>query len=387
MIIPDEWGANPQHFWLRGRRPGLPLEFDGEHGVWHVYGYAEVYEILSYPTTFSSDMSRLLPTVDGVTRHTAGNLVQMDGAGHRTLRKLVSHVFTPKIIADLEPRIAKLANDLLDEADGRAEFDIVADFAYPLPIMVIADLLGVPAQDRGEFKCWVDNLFRDTTGCGHTGSETGGFEPLLRYLGSLVADRRRRPRGDLLSRLVKAEVDGARLSDDQVVNIVNLLLVAGHVTTTVLVGNTVLCLDMHPRQAERIRADRAGLPGAIEESLRLLSPFPAVGRVTTTAVDIAGQRVPADQMLMVWIGAANRDRRQFDYADRFVPTRDPNPHLGFGRGVHFCLGAPLARLEGRVALNILLDRYPLLRTVPEHPPAFMRSTDVGGVCKLPVRTR
>lgn len=168
------------------------------------------------------------------------------------------------------------------------------------------------------------------------------------------------------------------------VNFAIVLLLAGHITTTMLLGNTVLCLDAYPEQQDRARADRASIPAVIEESLRLFTPFAALGRATTREVELGGVSIPADQMVMCWLGAANRDPRQFPDPDAFDPHRDPSPHLAFGRGIHFCLGAPLARLEGRVALNILLDRFDRLRTDPEDPVQFIPTPTLTGVRRLPL---
>jgi cytochrome P450 len=398
MIIAEQWATQPQHFWLRGRRPAQPVQFDGQLGRWNVHGYQEVLDILADTGTFSSDVSRLYPGGDDETmrRLNDGNLIQMDGQEHRDLRRLVANVFTPKVVADLEPRIAAITHELADVVAGQDRIELVADLAYPLPVIVIAELLGVPASDRDMFRRWVDQLFEtkavfweadpDTDVTATAEAAMAGYQEMLDYLGEHAAQRRRQPRPDLLTRLVEAEVDGDRLTDNQVVNFANLLLVAGHVTTTMLLGNTVLCLDANAAQAKAVRANRSLVPGAIEESLRLLTPFPAIARSTTVDTEIAGQRVPADQMLMLWLGAANRDERRFADPDVFDPARDPNPHLGFGRGVHFCLGAPLARLEGRVAVNILLDRFPVLRTDPGNPPVFMRTPEMCGVQTLPILT-
>ncbi|WAS96660.1 cytochrome P450 [Nannocystis poenicansa] len=205
----------------------------------------------------------------------------------------------------------------------------------------------------------------------------------LAYLAAHATERMQRPREDLLTKLVQAEVDGERLTSNEVVNFATVLLIAGHITTTMLLGNTVLCLDAHREHMARVRADRRWLPGAIEESLRFLSPFAAVGRATTVETELGGARIPADKLLMVWIAAANRDERQFARPDEYDPTRDPSPHVAFGRGIHVCLGAPLARLEGRVALGILLDRFPDLRVDPEGP-EFIPSPNMTGARKLPL---
>jgi len=392
----NELGTHPAHFWLRGGKPERIVRFEEETGFWHVYGYPEIVDILADPKTYQSDTNRLFPGAEAFAESDKGNLVQMDGPAHRGLRRLVSHAFTPKIVADLEPRIAELTHDLLDRVAGQDGFDLVDTLAYPLPVTVIAELLGVPASDQDMFREWADLVFQQTvplTLNDDDGAQAREFErqaaqlmPMYEYIAAHAAERREQPREDLLTQLVQAEVDGQRLSDAETVNFANLLLLAGHITTTMLLGNTLLCLDQNPAQFERVRADRALVPGAIEESLRLFAPFPVLARATATDVEIAGQPIPADQLLMVNVGAANRDERQWTGPHVFDPTRDPNPHLGFGRGVHFCLGAPLARLEGRVAVNILLDRFPALRTDPTRPPVFPPSADLGGVQRLTLVT-
>ncbi|WJY37096.1 cytochrome P450 [Streptomyces sp. P9-2B-2] len=395
--LADRWNIHPTHFWLRGLQPEKPIRFDEESGIWNVYGYAEALKILSDPATFSSDTKRLFSS-EAVNEHKEGNLIQMDAPDHGKLRTLVSHAFNRKIVADLEPRIREVTHELLDAISDPNELELVADLAYPLPVIVIAELLGVPSSDRDLFKEWVTVMLEDTGQLSMRNRDPDEeeerdhqnmiekWQPMFDYIREHVGERRRKPRQDLLTQLVTAEVDGNRLTDNEVVNFAVLLLVAGHVSTTMLLGNTLLCLDSHPDWMARVREDRSMVPGAIEESLRMFSPFAGVARSTYTEVDIAGQRVPPDQMIMVWLAAANRDDRQFADPHTFTPTRDPNPHLGLGRGVHFCLGAPLARLEGRVALNMLLDRFPVLRTDPDNPPTFVPTPDMTGVRTLPLLT-
>src|SRR5437763_14207927 len=298
----------------------------------------------------------------------AGNLLQLDPPLHNKMRKLVSRAFTPKVVADLEPRIAAITHEMLDAVTTPGRLELVEDLAYPLPVIVIAELLGVPASDRHLFKGWVDKMFESSEQLSLVKKDEkqdeaikkslAGQKSLTDYLGVHVDERRKQPREDLLTKLVEAEVDGERLSRNGVVNFANILLLAGHITTTMLLGNSVLCLDTHREWDERVRADRSLVPPAIEESLRFLTPFAAVARTTTREVEVGGVTVPADQLLMLWVAAANRDERVFTDPGVFDPRRDPNPHLAFGRGIHFCIGAPLARLEGRVALNILLRRLP-----------------------------
>lgn len=394
-IAASRWKAHSQHFWLHGHKPEQLVRFDEEMGRWDVYGYPEALEILNDTATFSSDTKRLYAS-ESVNSHKEGNLIQMDEPDHRKLRTLVSHAFTPKIVADLEPRIHELTHELLEEVSGQDEFELMAELAYPLPVIVIAELLGVPSADRHLFKKWVSVMLENTAQISLNDDEDdvereGGnllekWLPMFDYIREHVGERRRKPRQDLMTELVRAEVDGRRLTDDEAVTFAVLLLVGGHVTTTMMLGSAMLCLDAHPDWAARVRDDRSMVPGVLEETMRLFSPFPSVARSTNAEVDILGQRVPKDQMVMVWSAAANRDARQFTHPDMFDPTRDPNPHLAFGRGIHFCLGAPLARLEGRIALNILLDRFPMLRIDPDNPPVFIPSLDLTGVSTLPLRT-
>ncbi|AWS43810.1 cytochrome P450 [Streptosporangium sp. 'caverna'] len=395
--IVKRYNIPEQLFWLRGPQSGPPVEYDARAGMWNVYGYPELQEVLGDPATFSSDTMRVVPESMKPSREDFsldGFITQIDPPEHGKLRKLVSSAFTRKVVADLEPRIAALTHELLDAARERGRLELVTDLAYPLPVIVIAELLGVPGSDRALFKQWADALFqRDAEVSLAEPAEArkadlqatlGPWREMTDYLAAHAAERRRQPRADLLTRLVEAEVDGERLPDDQVVNFAIVLLLAGHITTTMLLGNTALCLDAYPEQQDRARADRSSIPAVIEESLRLFTPFALLGRATTREAELGGVTIPADQMVMVWLGAANRDPRQFPDPVAFDPGRAPNPHLAFGHGIHFCLGAPLARLEGRVALNILLDRFDPLRTDPEDPVEFMSAPTMTGLRRLPL---
>ncbi|SEC35797.1 Cytochrome P450 [Amycolatopsis tolypomycina] len=395
----DTWGLHEAQFWLRGKQPEKRIEFAGELGMWTVYGHPEIEAILRDPATFSSETTRLVPKEmmpDPEYDISTGSILQMDPPLHNKMRKLVSRAFTPKVVADLEPRIATITRELLDAIPAGNRFELVEDLAYPLPVIVIAELLGVPASDRNLFKGWVDKMFesanqvslvkKDEQQDAAILSSLEGQKALADYLGVHVDERRKQPREDLLTKLVEAELDGERLSRSDVVNFANILLLAGHITTTMLLGNAVLCLDLHREWDERVRADRSLVPPMIEESLRYLTPFAAVARVTMREVEVGGVTVPADQMLLCWVAAANRDDRVFDNPDTFDPLRAENPHLAFGRGIHFCIGAPLARLEGRVALNILFDRYPALRTIPGEPPKFQVNPNMTGVRELALTT-
>ncbi|MEU1732314.1 cytochrome P450 [Streptosporangium sp. NPDC020145] len=394
--IVERYDIPKQHFWLHGPRSGPAVEFDSRTGLWNVYGYQETHEVFSDPATYSSDTMRVIPQEMSFGEEFSldGFITQIDPPEHGKLRKLVSNAFTRKVVADLEPRIAALTNELLDAAREQDRFELVRDLAYPLPVIVIAELLGVPSGDRALFKQWADALFQRDAEISLNRSEeerkadvAATLKPwreMTAYLAAHAAERRRQPRADLLTRLVQAEVDGERLPDDQVVNFAIILLLAGHITTTMLLGNTVLCLDAFPEQQAKVRADRSSIPAVIEEAIRYMTPFALLGRATTREAELGGVTIPADKMVMVWLAVANRDPRQFPDPGVFNPGRDPNPHLGFGRGIHFCLGAPLARLEGRVALDILLDRFETLRTDPDDPVLFIPTPSLTGVRHLPL---
>lgn len=392
----DTWGIHEAQFWLRGRAPEAPVRYDAQAGIWCVYGYKEVQHVLANPATFSSNTQRVIPKdmLEGQEEFSEGNLIQMDALEHKKLRGLISHAFTPKMVADMEPRIAELTNELLDEVADGNRMELVNDLAYPLPVIVIAELLGVPSSDRHRFREWGDALMESTQEFSFADRTEGQRQrlqdamlkvrKLSDYLREHVEDRRRNPREDLITKLIQAEVDGEHLTDNEVVNFSNVLLIAGHITTTMLLGNSILCLDTHPEWFARVREDRSLIPAAIEEALRYFSPFAGTARATTTEVELGGERIPADSLVVTFLGVANRDPKVFTDPHTFDPMRDPNPHMAFGRGAHFCIGAPLARLEGRVALNILLDRFPNLRSDPERPPRFLPSLSMTGVKELPL---
>ncbi len=399
--LADAWGAPENQFWIRGVDPPQTVEFTPERMTWNVYGYPEALAILSDPTTFSSNVSRILPDdvlPEGVDREEVdrmgqGNLAGTDPPDHRKLRKLVSTAFTPKVIADLESRIITVSNELLDARPKADQIELISDLAYPLPAIVISELLGVPPSDHQHFRKWIDAYMEVSLLSFAEKSEEqersmrsamDAMRGIAEYIRGQVAERRKRPGEDLLSNLIEAEVDGERLSEDEVVNFGNLLLVGGHMSTTMLLGNMMLCLDMHPDWMSRTRADHKVLPAVVEESLRFISPFAVSARVTNREVEIAGTTIPADQLVMVWIATANRDPRQFTDPHVFDPAREPNQHLGFGRGIHYCIGASLARQEGQLAMRILLDRFPKLRINSDDPPQFVGSTNMTGMRRLPL---
>jgi cytochrome P450 len=382
--IPEQW---------RTLRAAGPVWYDETLGVWRVADYATAAAVLADPKTFSSDLSSLAPTQEDFTTFTQGNFVAMDPPEHRRLRALVSQAFTPRVVQGLAPRIEALVAQLLDAVADRERFDLVESLAYPLPIIVIAELLGIPAEEHLLFQEWAGVLFGgDQLGEAPDAADLEraleAIAPTVRemndYMLRYIRARRADPGEDLTSRLIAAEVDGEHLRDEQMIGFVALLLVAGHVTTTALLGNAIVTFDRQPGAAEALRADPGLLPGAIEEVLRWLPPFPELGRRVARPVVLGGQELPADSMLMTHLGAANRDPAHFAEPDVFDVTRNPNPHLTFGHGIHFCFGAPLARLEARIALRMLHDRFRSL-TVPSYEDVrYQNPAVLLGVRRLPV---
>ncbi|MGH3973327.1 MAG: cytochrome P450 [Pseudonocardiaceae bacterium] len=356
--------------WLRQMRDENPVWRDA-YGVWHVFRYADVHRAISDPQVFSSDIGRVSPEA---RRFSAGNLLQTDPPRHHTLRRLVGAAFSPKVVTGLAPRIAEVTHEFLDATGGASEFDLVAALAYPLPVTVIAELLGLPLCDRELFRTWADKLLTldvDDPNDPELGRKLDeATAELLAYLYEHCADRRAHPREDLISRLATVEADGERLSDEEVVNFSLVLLLAGHITTTALLGNTMLCLDAHPEVWPKLRADRSLVEATIEEVLRYRSPFTQVARVTMAETELGGQVIPADALVTPWPLSANRDEREFPDPDRFDIHRSPRHHVAFGYGIHFCIGQLLARVEARVAMGVLLDRYAQIRLTPGVPLEF-----------------
>lgn len=368
---------------MRGERP---VHRDEQFHAWHVYRYADVDRVLADHRTFRSNLAERGDRPEP-RRSTADpgrdTMLRADPPRHRQLRGLVSMAFTPPVVDRMAPRIRAITDTVLDRALHRGEFDVVADLAYPLPVIVICELLGVAAERRTDFKRWSDAVLAG--GCDTPGPDAGEVAGMYDYFAEVLERRRREPGDDLISRLLAAEVDGRRLSTDELLSFCGMMLVAGHETTTNLIGNAVLCLDAHPDLPDRLRADPALLAPALEEVMRYLSPVQIVVRYAATDTVIGGQPVRAGELVFPVIGSANRDEAQFTDPDRFDPHRTPNRHLALGHGIHFCLGASLARLEARIALAAMLERLPGRWEVPDVSLDPLALRFLFGVRRLPLR--
>ena len=359
--------------WYDALREQSPVMRDPKSGLWMVFGYDDVQRTLSDWKAFSSERGR--PRGENAQTALSSSIISTDPPRHRQLRSLVEQAFTPRQVRALEPRIAQLVDELLSPVQGAGRMDFIRDFAYPLPVIVIAEILGIPATDRDAFKRWSDAVV--------TGDPSGSRE-MGAYFARLIEQRRADPGDDLISGLIAAQLDGEHLDTQELLGFCILLLVAGNETTTNLLANTLLCWQDTPEAYDRVRADRTLLPGTIEESLRYRSPVQSMYRVAAQDVELGGQIIPEGSPVLAWIGSANRDPAQFPEPGTFDPARTPNRHLAFGNGVHFCLGAPLARLEASVALNAVLDRLPDLRVALDASLDAIPSQIVYGVKALPV---
>ena len=347
--------------------------------------YADVVTALRDPQSFSSAPIRYLSQ----SRIFGGvpTLILSDPPAHTRLRRLVNQVFAPRRIREMEPRIRQIADSLLSKAERNGSFEAMKDLAEPLPTMVIAEVLGIPSADYLMFKEWSDALLQ-VSNVPPGSPPPAGFDEALAaeraFFRARYEELRRNPGTDLMSMLIQAQEKDA-LTFDEVAGFFNLLLLAGNETTTNLIGNGLYALMRHPEQLELLRREPALMAGAIEEMLRWDCPIQATGRNVIRECELGGTRLRPGTGVAVLNGAANRDPAQFPDADRFDIRRDPNDHIAFGEGIHFCLGAALARLEGSIAIGAALNRFPRMRMAdPEGSPEYKKSFHVRGLAALPL---
>lgn len=349
------------------RQPGL----DGETLIWFVTRYEDVVAVLTDKrfvldpklALTEAELEELeadsrLPNDERVNT----NLLAMDGDDHRRLRQLVTKAFTPRIVEQLRPRIQELADELIERVQAQGSMELVDDFAFPLPITVIAELLGIPVEDRDRFRTWSNSFVLPPVTDELREQFLRHTDEFVAYLDDLFAKRRVEPTDDLLSALVRAEEQGDRLSQNELRSMAVLLIVAGHETTVSLITNAVRALLSNPDQLASLRSDPTLVRTAVEELLRYDSPVErSLSRWAAADVEVGGRLVKRGEHVIAVLGSANRDPAQFADPDRLDVRRYECKHVGFGRGPHYCLGAPLARLEAEIALQTLFERLPNLR--------------------------
>lgn len=348
------------------RHPGA----DNRTPIWFVTGYAEVDAVLRNDKVFSRDMrcafsAEQVQQMIGPTAHfdfVNKHMLNCDGDDHQRLRALVSKAFTPKRISELQPRVQLIANELLDAVVDDKAADLVEVYAFPLPIIVIAELLGVPADDRHLFRLWSNEMVSSDTGPEAVDRGAALMQAFFTYMGTLIGERRQRPQDDLISDLLQAEEAGDRLSEHELYSMVSLLITAGHETMAGLITNSTLALLQNPEQLAVLRNEPSLTGAAIEEFLRYDGPAErAKTRFVTESTTLGGQVMARGDIVVAVLASADHDETIFEDGDRLDITREVNKHLAFGRGIHYCLGASLARMEGEIALRTMLDRLPGLR--------------------------
>ena len=365
-------GAREAYRWMRAN---APVCFDSDSGLWGIATYADVLAVGRDPRTFSSA---------GGSRPDTGPLpwmIDLDGSAHAKRRKLVSRGFTPGRVRAAEPGLRSICDDLIDRVCERGGCDVVRDLASPLPMIVIGDMLGVPAADRDDLLRWSHGMLGSLSGEGEAiEAAAEAFGSYVEYAHGVIADRRREPREDLFSLLVHAEVDGDRLDDDEIVFESLLLLIGGDETTRQVTAGGLEQLLRHPEQHRAVRAEPHKLPSAIEEMLRWVSPIKNMARTVTATVDVAGTILDPGAKVLLLYESANFDERQFSDPDRFDIGRTPNDHVAFGFGPHFCLGASLARAELLTMTEAVLRRMPDLELASTEPLA----RSITGIEAMPV---
>ncbi len=365
-IWSSEFKADPFPFYahLRANSPVHPITLPDKQTAWLVTRYDDVAMVLKDERfakdrmrVYSSEQLAKQPWMPAMFKPLSRNMLDVDPPDHTRLRALVQQAFSPRTVDQMRPRIESLAHELIDRFGRRKRVDLMHDYALPIPTTIIAEMLGVDARDRHKFHRWSSGILASTSSSRGTFWALPNVFLFLRYLRRLIHDRRAEPRDDLVTALVQAHEAGDRLSDDELISMIFLLIIAGHETTVNLIASGLLALMEHPDQMRRLRDDPSLGRTAVEELLRFTAPVEtATERIAREDVDVGGTTIPKHGSVLAVIASANRDEAHFDNPDTLDIGRDPNKHLAFGLGIHFCLGASLARMEGQIAIGTLLER-------------------------------
>ncbi|TVX93465.1 cytochrome P450 family protein [Paenibacillus agilis] len=368
-------------------------DFFGMGAAWVAYRHDDVAMILK-DHRFVKNMKHLAskgqntasPTVQSLLQRfiSMPNMVTVDPPDHTRLRRLASKAFTPRMIEELRPRIQQIADELLDAVQAQGKMDIVEDYAYPLPIKVISEMLGVPAADHIRFREWTKTISNSTLDPSKLVEVESALESFMDYIRSLLEEKRKQPCNDVISSLIQAYDEGDQFTENEIISTVWLLITAGHETTVHLITNGTLALMQHPEQMKQLRNDPSLLPSAVEEMLRYAGPVLFGMRIAGEDLILHGQEVCKGEVVVVSVAAAHLEASKFENAEAFNITREENDHLAFGKGIHFCLGAPLARLEGQIAFGTLLRKFPNLRLAVEPEQLVFKQNSMRALESLPV---
>jgi cytochrome P450 PksS len=382
---------------LREQAPVTYMKASFGTQAWLITRYEDVVAALKDPR-FSSDPRDMGPSqttldswwVPRVFRLLSRSMITSNGADHQRLRNLVHLAFTPKRIEQISARVEQVTNDLLDQAERKNEIDLIQEFALPLPLTVISDMMGVPENERMGFYRAVSPFLDSLAGSSKDMlAQYPNANRLMRFFQKMIELRRADPQDDLITALVQAEQAGDRLTEDELLSMIFLLLLAGHETTVNLIGNGTLALIENPDQLRLLHENPALIDTAIEELLRYGNPVEhGNSRYLLEEISLHGVTLPNHSTIMLMLASANRDETAFEQADRLILQRQPNRHVAFGLGAHYCLGAPLARLEGKSAIRALVRRFPDLQlTIRPQEVAWRTAVAVRGVKALPVRLK
>ncbi|GHO62463.1 polyketide biosynthesis cytochrome P450 PksS [Ktedonobacter sp. SOSP1-52] len=398
-VFAQKHNPYPAYARLREQGPLARWNWMGQD-MWLATTYEDIIVLLKDPR-LTIDMQKLLPP--GHEQSPGGgsaeryvplagmrHLLNTDLPDHSRLRTLVSKAFTPRMIEQLRPRIQQIADDLLDAVQEQGEMDLVANFAFPLPIIVISEMLGVPSEDRQQFRTWTQTIVQSQGAALSSEKQAAGRAAeaeFINYVKTLIATKRKHPDNSLTSDLVRVEEQGDKLSENELISMIFLLLTAGHETTVNLLGNGTLALLEHTDQLELLRSDPGLLPSAIEELLRYTTPVSLTApRWALEDIVLHDQVIRRGEMVRCALLGANTDPQEFADPEALNILRQENQHLAFSKGIHFCLGAPLARLEGQVALGTLLRRLPNLRlAVSPEQVAYKDAGSLRAIAALPVK--
>lgn len=404
---------NPFPFYSTMRRLN-PIAFDDKNQIWGIFNYSYSKEILSNHKIFSSDIQKLVvlqnqfkenkheqidlnikKNVAIDTKNIRSSILTLDPPRHRKLRNVILSAFTPNRIYNLNPRIEEVSKKLLNKAIKKGEIDIIGDLAYPLPVTIIAELLGVPYRDHDLFKEWADRLLGANANT--TNFLDRKLEPDFKkiqeemdvYFNEIIQIRKKEPKNDLISNLIGARIDNNRLTSEEILSFCSLLLLAGHVTTVNLIGNTIRSLLENPLQLRKLKKNpNALIPSTIEESLRYRSPVQALFRFLLEDWELNNYKMSRGQRIVIWLGSANHDEVIFKNPEEFDILRQPNEHIAFGYGIHFCLGSTLARLEGQAVLKQILEQLEdisFMDNYTEESLKPMHDVFLMGVSNLPIK--
>jgi cytochrome P450 len=386
-LAKPQFKANPYPFYrrLRAEAPVCRTSFLRKP-TWLVSRYDDVLMLLK-DERFLKDWPPATKWIHRISGPATGNMLNKDASDHTRLRTLVHKAFTPSLVEHLRDRIENVCNELLDELARNGRMDLMSGYALPLPLTIIAELLGIPDDRRARFHSLTRSSLSASTILGLLRA-LPDQRLLIRYLRKLIAERRQEPRDDLITALVQAEEAGDKLSETEMVAMLILLLVAGYETTVNLIGSGALAFIQHPEQWKRLNEDAALAGPAIEELLRYTSPLDlATQRFASEDLRLADTTIPQGHLVIAMLGSANHDESQFRDPETLNLTREPNRHVAFGQGAHFCIGAPLARLEGQIALMTLFRRFPTLQLVhPAEELRWRKSLIIRGLEELPVAT-